>query len=87
MPYMKQNGKRDYKKERLKESAKRKEDRKARGRARTKMGLSDGDPRQVDHKKPLSRGGSNKKSNLRVTSAKANAKKEVARKRRAAKKK
>jgi 5-methylcytosine-specific restriction endonuclease McrA len=87
MPYMKQNGKRDYKKERLKESAKRKEDRKARGRARTKMKLKDGDPRQVDHKKPLSRGGSNKKSNLRVTSAKANAKKEVARKRRAAKKK
>jgi 5-methylcytosine-specific restriction endonuclease McrA len=87
MPYMTKDGKRDYKKERLKESAKRKEDRKARGRARTKMGLSDGDPRQVDHKKPLSRGGSNKKSNLRVTSAKANAKKEVARKRRAAKKK
>jgi hypothetical protein len=87
MPYMKQNGKRDYKKERLKESAKRKEDRKARGRARTKMKLKDGDPRQVDHKKPLSSGGSNKKSNLRVTSAKANAKKEVARKRRAAKKK
>jgi 5-methylcytosine-specific restriction endonuclease McrA len=81
------NGKRDYKKERLKESAKRKEDRKARGRARTKMGLKAGDPRQVDHKKPLSSGGSNKKSNLRVTSAKANAKKEVARKRRAAKKK
>jgi 5-methylcytosine-specific restriction endonuclease McrA len=89
MPFM-TNGKRDYKREKEWEDKKkpqRKEDRKARGRARTKMGLSDGDPRQVDHKKPLSRGGSNKKSNLRVTSAKANAKKEVARKRRAAKKK
>ena len=64
--------KRDYRKERLNESPKRKEDRKARGRARTAMGLKDGDPRSVDHKKPLSKGGSNKKGNLRITTVRAN---------------
>lgn len=84
MPNMK-NGKRDYKTERLNESPKRKEDRKARGRARTAKGLKDGDPREVDHKRPLSEGGSNKQSNLKVVSRKANAKKEVARKKRKAK--
>ena len=31
-----------------------------------------GDGKDVDHKKPLSKGGSNKKSNLRVTSKKKN---------------
>ena len=78
MPLM-TNGKRDFKKERLAEKPARKEARKARGRARTKMGLKDGDPRVVDHKKELSRGGSNDKSNLRVTTKKANDAKEARR--------
>jgi len=49
-----------------KKRAKRKE-------ARKKLGLKKGDPRQADHKKPLRSGGSNAKSNLRITSAKTNA--------------
>lgn len=86
MPFMK-NGKRDYKRElawEKKHKPQRAEDRKDRGKARTKMGLKDGDPRVVDHKKELVRGGGNSKSNLRVTSAKDNAQKEVRRKRREA---
>lgn len=47
----------------------------ARNRARRKMGLAKGDPREVDHKVPLSKGGSNGKKNLRVTSRAANRKK------------
>ena len=39
------------------------------------MGLEAGDPREVDHKKPLSKGGSNNKNNLRVVSQKTNRKK------------
>ena len=84
MPNMK-NGKRDYKTERLNEKPARKKARLARGRARTAMGLKDGDPREVDHKRPLSEGGSNERSNLKVVSRKANSKKEVARKKRKAK--
>jgi len=83
MPFMK-NGKRDYKKERAWEKANgdtRGKDRSARNKARREAGLRVGDPREADHKKPLSEGGSNSKSNVRITSAKANAAKEVARKR------
>lgn len=68
--------KRDYKKERLAESKKRKEQRKARGRARYKLEkegkVKKGDGKHVDHKKPLRKGGSNSRKNLRVRSAKAN---------------
>ncbi len=39
------------------------------------MGLKVGDKREVDHKKPLSKGGSNRKSNLRVVSRSTNRKK------------
>ena len=46
--------------------------RKLRAKARKKMGLKKGDKRTVDHKKPLSKGGSNHKKNLKVTSAKKN---------------
>jgi len=60
--------KRDYVRERLTESKARKEARNARGRARTALGLKVGDPRTVQHKKPLSKGGSNAKSNLSTTS-------------------
>lgn len=84
MPLM-TNGKRDFVKERLAEKPARKKARAERNKARRKMGLKNGDPREVDHKKPLSEGGSNDKSNLRVTSRKANAQKEVKRKQKNAK--
>ena len=86
MPYT-TNGKRDYKKELDWEhknengGSKRVKDRAARNKARKESGLKVGDPRQADHKKPLDSGGSTKKSNVRVVSAKANADKEVKRKR------
>ena len=86
MPYMK-NGKRDYKKEREWEKEngdKRNKDRAARNKARREAGLKVGDPREADHKKPLSEGGSNRKSNVQVVSRKANADKEVRRKRKKA---
>lgn len=68
--------KRNYTKERLTETKKRKEDRKARGRARYAMikkgKAKKGDGKHVDHKRPLRKGGTNAKKNLRVRSAKAN---------------
>jgi hypothetical protein len=54
---------------------KQKENRNKRNKARRKMGLKKGDPREVDHRKPLSKGGTNGKSNLRVTSKSANRRK------------
>ena len=59
-------------------------DRAARNKARKEAGLKVGDPREADHKKPLSEGGSKKKSNVQVISRKANADKEVRRKRKKA---
>ena len=88
MPFQK-NGKRDYKKEREWEKEngdKRGKERALRNKARRKAGLKVGDPREADHKKPLSEGGSNDKSNIRVVSRKENAQKEVNRKKREAKK-
>ena len=46
-----------------------------RNKARSESGLAVGDPREVDHKKPLSKGGSNGKSNTRVVSRSTNRKK------------
>ena len=68
---------RDYLREyRLFHSSKKsKAQRAARGRARTLMGLKKGDPREVDHTKSLSEGGSNKRPNLRVVSRRKNRKK------------
>lgn len=67
-------GKRDYKKEYQNYHSKpeQRKNRSLRNQARRKMGLKVGDPREVDHKKPLSKGGSNSKSNLRVVSRKTN---------------
>ncbi len=90
MPYTKPNGERDYKKERAQEKKngdKRGKERSARNKARRESGLKVGDPREADHIKPLSEGGSNKKSNVRIISAKANAQKEVKRKQKEAKSK
>ena len=81
------NGKRDYKKELAWEKKKkpsRVKDRAERNRARAEAGLKVGDSRQADHKKPLSEGGARKQSNIQVISRKANAQKEVVRKRKKA---
>lgn len=69
--------KRDYKKEYAEYHSKpeQKKNRAARNKARREMGLKVGDPREVDHKKPLSKGGSNSKKNLRVVSRSTNRKK------------
>lgn len=89
MPYM-TKGKRDYKKEeRLyeKKHPNRDGDRVARNKARREAGLKVGDPRQADHKVPLTEGGSKSKKNVRVVSAKTNLHKEAVRKQQAAKRK
>lgn len=69
--------KRDYKKEYRDYHGKpaQRKNRAARNKARSVMGLKVGDKREVDHKKPLSRGGSNTKSNLRVVSRTTNRRK------------
>ena len=46
-----------------------------RNKARRKVGLKKGDPREVDHKKPLSKGGSNGRKNLRAVSRSTNRRK------------
>jgi 5-methylcytosine-specific restriction endonuclease McrA len=56
-------------------TSEQKDNRAARGRARTKMGLKKGDPREVDHKKPLSKKGSNGRKNLKIVAKKYNRKK------------
>lgn len=84
------NGKRNYKKERANEKKngdKRGKERAMRNKARREAGLKVGDPRQADHIKPLSEGGSNSPKNVRIVSAKTNSRKEVARKKKEAKKK
>ena len=77
MPFM-TNGKRDYKKQYEKYDGKDsvKKDRAKRNGARRIMEaegkVSKGDGKDVDHKKPLSKGGGVKRTNLRVTSKTAN---------------
>ena len=77
MPYMK-NGKRDYKTEYAKYHSKpeQRANRSARTIARNATNASGrthkGDGKDLDHIKPLSRGGSNSKSNTRVVSASEN---------------
>lgn len=69
--------KRDYKKEYAQYHGKPEQikNRAKRNAARKAMGLKVGDPREVDHKKPLSKGGGNGKRNLRVVSRSTNRKK------------
>tara|TARA_Y100000593_G_C4294046_1_gene329712 strand:+ start:49 stop:1188 length:1140 start_codon:yes stop_codon:yes gene_type:complete len=76
------NGKRDYKCEYQKyggASKKGKKDRAARNQARKvaerEGKVKKGDGKEIDHKKPLSKGGSNAKSNQRVVSRATNRKK------------
>ncbi len=69
--------KRDYKKEYREYHGKpeQKKNRAARNKARKEAGLKIGDKREVDHIKPLSKGGSNSKKNTRIVSHKINRKK------------
>lgn len=46
-----------------------------RNAARAKLGLAVGDPREADHKNPISKGGSNRKDNLRAVARSTNRKK------------
>lgn len=89
MPFTKKNGERDYKRElewEHKKKPNRVKDRAARNSARSQLGLNVGDPRQADHKIPLTEGGSKSLSNLHAIMGSANLKKEADRKKRAAKK-
>ena len=43
-----------------------------RNAARAQMGLKVGDPREVDHKRPISQGGTNSPQNLRAVSQATN---------------
>lgn len=69
--------KRDYKKEYREYQGKPEQikNRSERNTARRKMGLHKGDGKEVDHKNPISKGGSNSKRNLRVVSRSTNRKK------------
>ena len=77
MPYM-TDGKRDYKKEVAKYTSKpsvvkKRTEQNAARAAMVKAGKAHkGDGKDVDHKRPLSKGGSNSTSNLRVVSASEN---------------
>lgn len=77
MPYM-TNGKRDYKKEVAKytskpEVKKKRAEQNAARREMTKKGLvHKGDGKDVDHRTPLSKGGGNSSSNLRVVDKSSN---------------
>ena len=70
------NYKRDYKQEAAAEDSQRKEQRRLRNKARRaaiqRGQVKRNDGKDLDHKKPLSQGGSNSPKNLRVTSPRAN---------------
>ena len=68
---------RNYKKEykTFHKKLKQKKNRALRNAARRNSGLKARDKREVDHKKPLSKGGTNKKNNLRIVSRTTNRKK------------
>ena len=65
---------RDYKKEYAEYHSKpeQRANRSNRNQARRKLGLKVGDPREADHIKPIDKGGSNAKGNLRAVSRKVN---------------
>lgn len=69
----KRNYKKEYKDFHGKSTQKKR--RAARNKARSLLGLKKGDGKEVDHKRPLSKGGSNRIKNLRAVSRKVNRKK------------
>jgi 5-methylcytosine-specific restriction endonuclease McrA len=68
---------RNYKKEYAEYhgTAEQRKNRALRNKARRKLKLKKGDKREVDHKKPLSKGGTNGRKNLRVVAKRTNRKK------------
>lgn len=77
MPRMKANGKRDYSQQRIynatpEATAKRVANNDARRSAIASGKARVGDGKDVDHRTPLSKGGTNRPSNLRVVSASEN---------------
>ena len=74
--------KRDYKKEYREYHGKPEQiaARTQRNAARAKVGLAVGNPKECDHKNPISNGGSNSTRNLRVVSQKTNRSKGAKRK-------
>ena len=74
MAKIKRTKPRDYKKEYAEyhSTPEQRKNRSERNKARRKLGLKKGDPREVDHIKPLSKGGTNAKSNLKATTRKIN---------------
>lgn len=73
MPIKKRDYGLEYKRDHS--SKKAKQDRAKRNNARRNSLLAKGDPREIDHKKPLSKGGSNAKTNQRVVNRTTNRKK------------
>ena len=73
MPKPKRNYKKEYREYHSKPAQIKK--RAMRNQARDKLGLKVGDPREVDHKKPLSEGGTNHGNNLQAVSRTKNRKK------------
>lgn len=69
--------KRDYKKEYREYHGKPEQiaARSQRNAARAKVGFAVGDPREADHKNPISNGDSNRKDNLRAVARSTNRKK------------
>jgi ribosomal protein S17 len=65
---------RDYKKEyrNYHGKASQVKRRSMRNKARRKLGLKKGDKREVDHRRPLSKGGTNHKNNLHAVSRRTN---------------
>lgn len=63
---------RNYRKEYSDRTQAQKDNRTPRRQARTAAGLKPGDPREVDHVRPLSKGGSNGPANTRVVSRTVN---------------
>ena len=68
---------RDYRKEydEYHKKPEQKKNRAARNKARRDEGLKKGDSREVDHKKPLSKGGTNSLDNVRIVARATNRKK------------
>ena len=67
------NYKKEYKRDHSSKTARK--NRSNANKARRKLGLKKGDPREVDHKKPMKKGGTNAKSNLRIVSRATNRRK------------
>lgn len=73
MPRKTRNYRREY--DEYHGTEQQRKNRSMRNKARRKLKLKKGDGKEVDHKTPLSKGGSNGRKNLRAVSRKVNRKK------------